>query len=454
MKYLITLSTALLLLAAQAGAQAAPSEPSARLWTLEECVLYAVENSPETNIQAVRNEIARQNYREAIGALLPTLNASVGADFSFGRGLDPETNTYTDKGSFGNSYEASTGLTIFAGMRNVNNIRLQKINRLTGGHALDLKRDQVALATIEAFFNVLYCKDMVVLAESQLEESRLNLQQTERMEELGIKGFPDVAEMRAQEASNGFHLTQRQNLLTIGVILLKEQMNFPIEERLDIATYDLDGEVEKTPLTAEAIYSRALGYLPQALGAESSARASEMALRITRGQRFPTLSVGAGYSTSFSRSLDSSAYEAFANQFRNKRGYYIGASLSLPIFNGFSTSANIKRSKYQLEIARTERDAALRALYTEIEQAVADMNGSADQHIQSMRQREYTSVAHDVNRRKYEEGLVSALELHTSSNRLVQARADELNSRLTYILKKRMVDYYLGVPLFTPEPEN
>jgi outer membrane protein len=78
---------------------------------------------------------------------------------------------------------------------------------------------------------------------------------------------------------------------------------------------------------------------------------------------------------------------------------------------------------------------------------VADMNGSADAHTQALRQREAAAVAHDVNRRKYDEGLVSALELHTSSNRLTRARADELQSRLTYILKKRMVDYYGGAPL-------
>ncbi len=445
MKYLIALSTALLLLAAQAAAQV--TSP-AKVWTLEECVLYAVENSPETNIAATNNDIARQNYREAIGALLPTLNASVGAEFNFGRSLVDYN--YVDRNAFNNEYNLGSDLTIFAGMRNVNNIRMQRVNRLTGRHQLDQKRDEVAFATMEAFFNVLYCKDMVVLAESQLEESRLNLRQTERMEELGIKGFPDVAEMRAQEASNSYRLTQQQNLLTIGIILLKERMNFPIEETLDIVPYDLDGEAEKTPLTAEGIYLQALAYLPKAKAAYSTAESSRIALQIARGARFPTLSMNAGYWTGFSNAEDG----GFTEQFKGKRRYWVGASLRIPIFNGFSTSANIKRSKYQLEIARTERDAALRALYTEIEQAVADMNGSADQHAQSVRQREYTSVAHDVNRRKYEEGLVSALELHTSSNRLVQARADELNSRFTYILKKRMVDYYCGQPLFTPVPEN
>jgi outer membrane protein len=454
MKYLITISTALLSLAFRAGAQTQglPHAQSAEGWTLEECVLYAVEHSPLTNIQEAQNQITGQNYREAIGALLPSLDARVGADFNFGRSLG-EDNVYADANSFNNSYGASTGLTLFAGLRNINNIRMQRVNRITGRHALDQTRDEVAYATMEAFFKVLYYQKMVVLAASQLEESRFNLHKTEREEELGLKGFPDVAEMRAQEASNSYMLTTQQNLLTIGIILLKEQMNFPIDTDLDIAPYDIEVAVDKTPLTAETLYMQALDYLPRALAVESSVRASEIGLQIARGQRLPTISASAGWSTGFFRNLGGD-YTSFSDQFRGKRNYGVGLTLSVPIFRGFSTSASIKRSKFNLDIARIEHDEALRALYTDIEQSVADMNGMADQHVQAVRSREYTSVAHDVNQRKYDEGLVSALELHTSSNRLMQARAEELNTRLTYILKKRMVDYYSGLPLIPHETET
>ncbi|MDR2912710.1 MAG: TolC family protein [Alistipes sp.] len=462
MKHFLTLTLALLS-AIGAGAQAqAEVETETQQWTLEECMLYAVEQSPVTNIQAAQNRIVGQDYLEAIGRLLPNLGASVDASFNFGRSLGDD-NVYAEVNSFSNSYQVSTGLTLFDGLRNVNGIRLQRINRITGRHALAQKRDEVAYATMEAFFNVMYYTEMVALAESQLEESRANLRQTERMEELGLKGFPDVAEMRAQEAANSYTLTRQQNLLAIGIILLKEKMNFPVEGELEIVHFDFGDETGefgggavKTLETAAGLYARALGYLPRAQVATSTAAAQEMALRHARGARFPTISLGAGYSTGFFRNMDGDEYASFREQFSGKRGYWAGATLSIPVFNGFTTSANIRRTKFRTDIAKIERDATLRALYTEIEQAVADMNGQADQHTQAVRQRESVAVAHDVNRRKYEEGLLSALELHTSSNRLVQARADELNSRLTYILKKRMVDYYGGMPLIpiAPVDEN
>jgi outer membrane protein len=222
-------------------------------------------------------------------------------------------------------------------------------------------------------------------------------------------------------------------------------MNFPIDTTLDIAPYEAgaDSLVLKTLETAAGLYARALTSLPRALAARSAAESSRIALQIARGARFPTISMNAGVWSAFS-DVDQGR---FSEQLKGKRRQWIGASLNIPLFGGLSTTSDIRRGRAQLPIAETERDAALRTLYTEIEQAVADMNGSADQHAQALRQREAASVAHDVNRRKYEEGMVSALELHTSSNRLTQARADELLSRLTYILKKRMVDYYAGTPL-------
>ena len=48
---------------------------------------------------------------------------------------------------------------------------------------------------------------------------------------------------------------------------------------------------------------------------------------------------------------------------------------------------------------------------------------------------------------KFAKGMVSAIELQTAANNLQQARSEMLRSRLQYIIKCRMVDYYNGVPL-------
>lgn len=235
----------------------------------------------------------------------------------------------------------------------------------------------------------------------------------------------------------------------ISIIRLKEKMYFPIDEDLQIAGYDSLEAVAKTEDSPLDIYRHALLFLPTAQAAEASLRIRQLSYREAKGALFPTLVAQGGISTGFARFMDGSEYIPFSEQFRNKRGYYVGFSLSFPIFDGLARISNVKRGKRELIIARNEKEEAQRTLYSEIEQAVADMNGQADEFYQAVRQEEAMQVAHRLNIRKYEEGLINAIELHASANRLMQARSAKLNARLKYNLKKRLVNYYKGEPFIS-----
>lgn len=413
-------------------------------WSLDDCIRYAVENSPKINKQKAQNSIYQQDYMSAVGRMLPSLNAGTNAYFNFGRGIDYETNTYTNINSFSNNYSIYSNLTIFDGLSNIYRVKMQKTNRLVGKQQLEQEREMVAYDTMEAFFNVLYYKKMVQLAQEQADESTNNMKQTKRMEELGMKAKPDVAEMAAKEAADIYNLTRQRNLLTIGTILLKEKMNFPIDKELEIEDQQTDALIVKSGETAPAIYETARIINPKALSAQSALEVQELNRRSVMGGFSPVISMEAGLSSGFARYLDNTDYSSFSEQLKNKRGTYLGFILSVPLFNGFSKSTSYKRSKAQVIIAESELQETLRALYSEIEQAVADMNGQADSYQQAVKQREAMEAAHAANQRKYEEGLISPLELHTSVNRVVGAKAEELNAELQYRIKARLVRYYKG----------
>ncbi|WP_165024251.1 TolC family protein [Dysgonomonas sp. ZJ279] len=415
-------------------------------WTLEECMQYAVENSLEKRKQEAQNTIYHQNYLEAIGRLLPSINANTNANFNFGRGLDSETNTYTDVNSFSNNYNLYSSLILFDGLTSITRVRLQRVNKLMGRQQLEAVKDLIAYETMECFFNVLYSTELVRLAEAQLEESTETLKQITRMAELGVKSYPDVAEISAQEAENNYNLTRQKNILAIAVIKLKEKMNFPIEDVLHVSDSATTPLIVKSQDTAISIFEQSRLFIPKAVAAESKLKSQKLAYKSAKGVLFPTLSVDGGYNTNFSRYMDGSNYSSFNEQFRNKVGRYVGFTLSIPIFNGFSRSAQVRRGKAEVVMAQAERDKTLRTLHSEIEQAVADMNGEADQYYQAKKQVDAMDIAHQVNQRKYIEGLINALDLHITANRLLQARAEELNSKLRFQLKHKLVEYYKGEP--------
>ncbi|MDR2815300.1 MAG: TolC family protein, partial [Proteiniphilum sp.] len=267
------LSIILFILAAGSGEAL---QAQKKQWSPDDCIRYAVENSPKVNKQKAQNAIYRQDYMLAIGRLLPSLNVGTNAYFNFGRGVDSETNTYININSFSNSYSIYSNLTIFDGFSNIFRIKMQKANKLAGKQQLEQEREMVAYDVMEAFFNVLYYKRMVQLAQEQAEESANNMKQAKRMEELGMKAKPDVAEMAAKEAADIYNLTRQNNLLAIGVILLKEKMNFPVDEDLYITDEQADELIVRSGEAVPAIYETAKTINPKALSAESALRVQEM----------------------------------------------------------------------------------------------------------------------------------------------------------------------------------
>jgi outer membrane protein TolC len=185
-------------------------------------------------------------------------------------------------------------------------------------------------------------------------------------------------------------------------------------------------------------------YSSMTLSAKQSLKATETEYKIARGRLFPTLSLGAGFSTGFSRLMDGSPYMSFSEQLKTRQGSYIGVSLSIPLFDRLSRSSESRRAKQRLIIAQSEYEATLRQIYSEIEQAIADVRGLQDE-IRSAHEKTVAMLeAHKVNTRKYNEGLISAIELATSTNRLLNARVEELHTNLKYQLKCKLLNYYKG----------
>ena len=67
----------------------------------------------------------------------------------------------------------------------------------------------------------------------------------------------------------------------------------------------------------------------------------------------------------------------------------------------------------------------------------------------SRKKEEFSALAYQAGRKKYEQGLITIIEVNTTANNYLQAKYDLLKARLNYVLQKKMVDFYKGVPLQT-----
>mgnify|MGYP003040427217 FL=1 len=256
-----------------------------------------------------------------------------------------------------------------------------------------------------------------------------------------------MAEIESQCASDDFLLTQQENNLALAKISLCEAMNYPSGCCPEIVAEIAVG----TPAGAAA-YGEVLAYAlekhPKAQQAAYNVQQMRLKYSVAKGKYYPSVSAGGGYSTNFFMSLDDrSLYAPFGSQLRDNRGYYFSARLSIPIFGGLTKRTSVNRARNNWRIAELQRDATLRTLQSEVAQAYQQMLGAGKEFVQASKKAEAARLAYEAVAGKYERGMVSALDLQTASDKLLQARAERIRSRLQYIIKTRLVEYYNGEPL-------
>ena len=415
--------------------------------TIDDCMRYAVENSTTVGKQRLAADDNKTNYQEAVASLFPSVNAEVAGGLNFGRGIDPATNTYTNVTTFGNSYGISGSVPLFDGLKGINTVRAMKVARQKGLVDTQIAQDEVAMQTLSAYMDVVYYIEAVKIANEQLEASRKTLGLVRRQFDLGTKSAADVAEIESQEANYDYLLTTEENNLALAYIKLREVMNYPQGEKLEIVT-NIDLDALPSAVSEQALVDYALANNPKIAASRHFTEQQRLNLARAKSAYSPSLYLYGGYNTSYYIDFENkAAYASFAQQFRNNRGGYVQVGLSIPIFNGLSARSSKRRAANAYRSAQLEQMAVERAVESEVAQTWQEMQGFGKQYIQGQKKVSAAELAYDGAERKFENGLISALDLQTAANTLLQAKSDKLRARLQYIVKSRMVDYYNGKPL-------
>ena len=435
---------------------------------LRACMRYAVEHSTKMRIAQADNRDAQIDRRDAIlAAFTPTIEGSTYAYSNFGRSIDPETNTYIRTTSFHNGYSLSAGINLFNGFQAVNNLKITKTAQLMGLTKEQQTEDQICLATMEAYCNVLYYTEMQEALQAQVTTAEKSVQLATRQEQLGQKSHADVVQMQSDLAERQYQLTTCRNNLNNAMITLKDVMFWPIEKPLKIDGLDVglshrgsrivnDSLVRlpqcDSPTTGTENISQMVEFaktnMPSVLLAEGTMKNARLALKTARWQLLPRLSLYGGWSSSYFTYPGMEGYvpTPYFEQMKNNGGEYVQLSLSIPIFDRLSKHSNIAKRKNAYDRAQADYEQALQTVEAEVRRAIADRDGSADALRQADTRAELQQEAYALNTKRFEQGLISSIEYQTASNNYLNALAEQLNARLQYFIKNSVVTYYAGVP--------
>ena len=424
-----------------------------QVWSLDDCMKYAVEHATDVKRELINTRQRTQDYHKAVADFLPSVSGAVQGQYAWGRNIDPETNTYNNVTTFNNYYQLYAELNVFDGFATINAFKQAKLARDYSATAMQKVRDDKAIAVMQRYVDAAYAEASIQIATEKLAESKRMLAKMQRLYELGEKGRPDVVQMESQVAEDEYNLTHQQNVAKQSLLALKSAMNYPVEDNLKLEVAEKDCGKLSTDCgklfgkSQQAIYQDFMISSPDIKSAEYDVERARYDYKIAKGRLLPSLSLGGGITTNYYKNLSQKGqYEGFASQFRNNRGEYLALTLSIPIYNS-DRWHNMRKARNDWQLAQINLEDAKRKLHDDIAQAMMDAEGYAAELQQMQKKVASDSLAYHMSSRKFEEGMLSTFDLHTAAQTLLESRIKELQMQMLLVIKQRLVGYYQGESL-------
>lgn len=444
-------------------------------FTLEECIQYALDNSITVKNALVDEKIADARVKETRGIGLPQIDASVGLMHNqklqrfFVQTPQPGEPSFIDlSGVPGVEPGDVVALPNIFQLRSSGNAAVN-INQIlfNGSYLVGLKaanayrelsirsttqtKEQTIQQVTKAYYAVLINKDRMQLFDNNIARVDSLLKTTKALNQNGFAEGIDVD--RIQVTLNNL-IAERDkfyNMQELAVHLLKFQMNYPMEQQLevngDIASLQVDESLLQN-YELDWDYTQRSDY--QLL--EANRNLQQLDVRNKFSAALPSLSAFAnlGYSTQspdISGIFKTKSGVPDTDQIGPDKWYSytsFGVNLSIPIFSGLQRSYKLQQAKLNLMKIENNFASLKSAIDLEVKQvAISYLN--AIKSLES--QRANTALAENIARItkiKYEEGVGSNLEVIEAESALKEAQTNYYNALYDALIAKVDLDKAYG----------
>lgn len=449
------------------------------LWTLQRTVKYATENNIDIKQSVLNERLARLQLMQSRLSQLP--NGSISADVgrSYGRSIDPTTNQFINAGYTFSGLNGNVDVLLFGWFQKRNSIAQNAFLTKAAGADLDQLKDNVSLNVATAFLRILMAREQIRVQENQLTYSLKQKEQTQYFVKAGRSPELDLAQMEAQVATDSSAYftgiaNYQQSLLDMKAI-----MNFEISA----SYFAVAPDVRNIPLSEvgamdpEQIYAIASDHFGSVKSGQLRIEAAEKNLAVYRGALYPQLSLSAQFGTNYSSTLKeitdarfrqftsngqvvdvngtsynvkepvydiSTRTKPFGDQFSNNFRQTVALSLTVPLFNGWVSRTNVGRAKVDVQSRTLDMESTRLKLKQDVYKAYYDAKVAVQKYYAATRADEASERAYNYAQKRYELGLMNALELLTTQNNSLKAKSDALSAKYDMLFKLKVIDYYLG----------
>jgi outer membrane protein len=463
----------LILLAAGVKAQQA-----ARSYTLQQCLAIAIKNNlqvQQSGLAAATDSLAFLQSKEN---LLPSISGSASRELSQGRGINPVTNAYVNQGLTSDNYSLAGSVNIFNGLSYQNAIKQAKLAYQAGKMDFQAAKDVITIQIITNYLLVLDNEEILEASKSQLAVAQENVNHDQILEDNGAtKTASELYDFKGELAGSQVALVTAENSLNSAKLSLFQLMNVPYDKGAGLEPLNAEDLTDQHDVDPEQVYETALQQLALVKAAALHRESAEKAVKVARGELYPTLALYGGISTNYSSAgqrsvfVDStssavpglylntptgkqSVYNTSANyanqdisygsQIKNNYGTYVQLGLNIPIFTNYIKRNAIAQAKINLLNEQYVEDNTKIQLRQNVEQAYYNMAAAYNRYQALNDQVKAYAESFRISKIRFDAGVLTSVDYIIAKNNIDAANLNMISARYDYFIYSKILDYYQG----------
>lgn len=419
---------------------------------LHQCIDYALENNVVIKNAKLNQDISDAQVKEYTAIGLPQVNINSGLNYNYEvqrslmdiSNFDPQVPKGTEKEvAFGQKYDGNVVISakqlIFDGSFFVGLQAAKTVRELSSKQFVKSEID-VAQNVAKAYYNLLVREEQLLLLEKNSSRFDSLLNDVKKMHDQGFIEKIDLSRVQVQVNNLKVQLDNATKYVALSKDLLKFQMgmllasDLKITEKISDITFDQPELMEK-----DFSYNERIEYSEL----QTNLLLVNLDMKSTKMQFMPSLyaQFNYGYNTS-----TADGGELFTGNRWLNFGV-LGATLAVPVFDGFQKRSKIQRNKLQIQQLENNFDLLENSIDLEIKQAKINVSNS----VESMKvQQQNMGLAEEVFRIteiKYKEGVGSNSEVLDADKALKEAQTNYYNALYEALVSKIDLDKAYGTLL-------
>ncbi|MGB9698099.1 MAG: TolC family protein [Thermodesulfobacteriota bacterium] len=407
----------------------APGKPL----TLEQCTALALKYHPSLRANQATIEASRAKVEQALAAYYPQINLATtytsGTANYYGSG---PYRTGTHNWTFYDSYSLGPSLSqnIYDFGRTRNTVTISRENVKANEEELAITKQTVILNVKQAYFDVLQKLRLIKVAEETVKQNREKLDQALGFFQAGTRPKIDVTKAEVDLANAELNLIRAKNNFQVARVALNnamglsQELTFAIEDSLDFQAYEI---------TLEEILRKSFAQRPEVLQIKARQRSQEAAIRLAQASYYPTISGNASYLYRGGELND--LYWDFT----------IGATLSIPLFSGFSSPNQVAEARANLKNLKAQEENLKLSIRLEAEQAYLSLKEAEERIRVTEKAVVQAQENYELARGRYQVGVGSPLEITDAEVLLANARANHIQALYDYKVAAARIEKAMGM---------